>query len=182
MANALDGEPELAAFVRGGRITSMPAKRARRLLLLDCVAQEFEPGRQYREAEVSEILRGLYDDHAELRCTGAPAAPSTSNRFLKRSASNSHPPETQASSGAVPPAATRDSGTRRRSATGSCLPETQAPGGAVPPAATYPRPQAPGGQVPLWSHELQLPHEGPTSGISRSIPMIDADFWFTREQ
>lgn len=67
MANALDGEPELAAFVRSGRITSMPTKRARRLLLLDCVAQEFEPGRQYREAEVNEILRGLCDDHATLR-------------------------------------------------------------------------------------------------------------------
>jgi hypothetical protein len=31
------------------------------------VAQEFEPGRQYREAEVDEILKEVYDDHASLR-------------------------------------------------------------------------------------------------------------------
>jgi hypothetical protein len=65
--DSLDSQPELRPFVRDGRITTMPAKRAKRLLLLDCVAQEFEPGRQYPEAEVNEILKGLYDDHAELR-------------------------------------------------------------------------------------------------------------------
>jgi hypothetical protein len=65
--DAMDSQPELRAFVRDGRIITMPAKRAKRLLLLDRVAQEFEPGRQYREAEVDAILKGLYDDHAALR-------------------------------------------------------------------------------------------------------------------
>lgn len=58
---------QLRPFVRDGRITVMPARRAARLLLLDRVAQAFEPGRRYEEAAVNEILRGLYDDHVTLR-------------------------------------------------------------------------------------------------------------------
>jgi hypothetical protein len=57
----------LRPFVRDGRITALPAKRAVRLLLLDQVAQAFEPGRRYPEAEVNEILKALCDDHAVLR-------------------------------------------------------------------------------------------------------------------
>lgn len=57
----------LRPYVRDGRITVLPAKRAPRLLLLDQVAQAFEPGRRYPEAVVNEILRALYDDHAALR-------------------------------------------------------------------------------------------------------------------
>jgi hypothetical protein len=57
----------LRPFVRDGRITALPAKRAVRLLLLDRVAQVFEPGRRYPEAAVNEILKSLYDDQAALR-------------------------------------------------------------------------------------------------------------------
>ena len=45
----------------------MPAKHSVRLLLLDRVAQAFEPGRRYPELAVNEILKGLHDDHAALR-------------------------------------------------------------------------------------------------------------------
>ena len=45
----------------------MPARRSVRLLLLDQVAQAFEPGRRYPEAVVSDVLKSLYDDHAALR-------------------------------------------------------------------------------------------------------------------
>jgi hypothetical protein len=58
---------QLRPYVRGGRITALPAKRAVRLLLLDEVAQAFEPGRRYEEVAVNEILKALYDDHAALR-------------------------------------------------------------------------------------------------------------------
>jgi hypothetical protein len=58
---------QLRRYVRDGRISVMPAKREARLLLLDHVAQAFEPGRRYRELDVNEILKGLYDDHAALR-------------------------------------------------------------------------------------------------------------------
>lgn len=45
----------------------MPTKRAKRLLVLDHVAQAFEPGRTYREAEVDRILIGFHDDYPALR-------------------------------------------------------------------------------------------------------------------
>jgi hypothetical protein len=58
---------ELRRYVRAGRISVIPARRAPRLLLLDKVAQAFEPGRRYPELTVNQILRSLYDDHATLR-------------------------------------------------------------------------------------------------------------------
>jgi hypothetical protein len=57
----------LRAFIRDGRITAMPAKRARRRLLLDQVAQAFQPGRDYDEAAVDEVLKAIFDDHCTLR-------------------------------------------------------------------------------------------------------------------
>lgn len=58
---------ELRRYVRDGRISVLPAKRAARLLLLDRVAQAFEPGRRYPELAVNDILKALGDDHAALR-------------------------------------------------------------------------------------------------------------------
>ena len=51
-----DPPDQLRAFIRDGRITAVPAKRSRRLLLLDQVAQAFEPGRKYSEAAVDEAF------------------------------------------------------------------------------------------------------------------------------
>jgi hypothetical protein len=68
MDTILSGAPEqLRPFVSDGRITVMPAKRAPRLLLLDQVAQAFEPGRRYDEAIVNGVLKTVTDDHAALR-------------------------------------------------------------------------------------------------------------------
>jgi hypothetical protein len=64
---ALDEDERLRAFVRDGQIATMPARRARRLLLLDVIAQAFEPGRRYDEREVSLFLRDLHPDYAALR-------------------------------------------------------------------------------------------------------------------
>jgi hypothetical protein len=57
----------LRAFIRDGRITAVPAKRTRRRLLLDQLAQAFEPGRRYPESVVDEILKTVFDDHCTLR-------------------------------------------------------------------------------------------------------------------
>jgi len=57
----------LRVFVRGGRIATIPARLARRRLLLDIVAQGFEPGVRYPEQVVSSFLAKLNDDHAALR-------------------------------------------------------------------------------------------------------------------
>ncbi len=62
-----DPPEQLRAFVRDGKITAMPAKRTRRRLLLDQVAQAFQPGRKYPEAVVDETLKKLFDDHCALR-------------------------------------------------------------------------------------------------------------------
>ena len=73
-----------------GRLEQMPAKRSRRLVVLDQVARTFEPGHRYPEREVNDVLRTFWPDYA--RCaatswtrgswtvrtasTGAPAGPS----------------------------------------------------------------------------------------------------------
>jgi hypothetical protein len=66
------GEPEsrrkvLDAFVRDGRITSLPAARSKRRMVLDWLAQDFEPGRRYSEARVNAILERRHPDVATLR-------------------------------------------------------------------------------------------------------------------
>jgi hypothetical protein len=60
-------EQVLRAHTRDGRIVSMPAKWSRRLVLLDVVAQDFEPGRVYDEGAVNDTLRVWFDDVAALR-------------------------------------------------------------------------------------------------------------------
>ena len=45
----------------------MPARQTRRRLLLDKIAQAFEPGVRYPEHRVNQLLRAIYDDHAALR-------------------------------------------------------------------------------------------------------------------
>ena len=60
-------EAVLRNFTRDGKIVTMPAKRSRRLVLLEHVALRFEVGVRYKESEVNLILRNLHDDYATLR-------------------------------------------------------------------------------------------------------------------
>lgn len=63
-------DPDVVAarfFDADGRLTTIPGKHAKQLVVLDRLAQEFELGRTYREAEVVEILTRFHDDHAALR-------------------------------------------------------------------------------------------------------------------
>ncbi|MFM7537009.1 MAG: DUF2087 domain-containing protein [Acidimicrobiales bacterium] len=66
-----DGPPGTAAvrraFVRDGRLLSIPTVRHKRLVVLDLLAQEFEPGRRYRETAVNLILGRWHADTAALR-------------------------------------------------------------------------------------------------------------------
>jgi hypothetical protein len=58
----------LSRFVdANGRLATMPTKRSKRLVVLDHVAQRFEPGRTYAEAEVNDVLTDFHDDYAALR-------------------------------------------------------------------------------------------------------------------
>jgi hypothetical protein len=64
---ALADDARLRVFLRGGSIEALPARRSRRILLLDAIAQGFEPGVRYAERDVDEFLRKLHPDHAALR-------------------------------------------------------------------------------------------------------------------
>jgi len=64
---ALARDPQLRAFTGRGRIETLPARQARRHLLLDSIAQAFEPGVRYSERQVSLFLGVLHADHAALR-------------------------------------------------------------------------------------------------------------------
>lgn len=46
----------LRTFVRDGRLLGLPAARQKRIIVLGHVAQSFEPGVDFRETEVNEIL------------------------------------------------------------------------------------------------------------------------------
>jgi hypothetical protein len=55
------------AFVVDGRLQQIPVARAKRLVVLDWLAQPFEPGRRYSEAQVNLILGQRHADTAALR-------------------------------------------------------------------------------------------------------------------
>jgi hypothetical protein len=57
----------LRAFVRDGQLLSIPTARSKRLVVLDRLAQEFEPGRRYRESTVNLMLGRWHADTAALR-------------------------------------------------------------------------------------------------------------------
>lgn len=54
-------------FFEGGRLKQIPARRSRREVVLKILAESFQPGRDYREAEVNEILTGFHPDFCTLR-------------------------------------------------------------------------------------------------------------------
>lgn len=64
---AVARDPQLRAFVVHGRIETIPARQSRRRLLLDNIAQAFEPGVRYSERRVSLFLGALHADYADLR-------------------------------------------------------------------------------------------------------------------
>ncbi len=58
----------LRAFLdSSGRLRQIPSKHSKRLVILDLLAGEFEPGHRYDEAEVNRRLRAYHDDVAALR-------------------------------------------------------------------------------------------------------------------
>lgn len=58
----------LAHFLdEDGRLHTIPSKHAKLQIVLDHLAQQFEPGRKYPEAEVNAVLAGFHPDFAALR-------------------------------------------------------------------------------------------------------------------
>ena len=57
----------LARFFRGERLTEIPTQRSKRLIVLERLALDFEPGVQYPEADVNAGLQRYHPDYAALR-------------------------------------------------------------------------------------------------------------------
>ena len=57
----------VARLFTDGRIERVPARRKVRAALLLEVVARFEPGREYAEKEVNEVLLGVHEDFAYLR-------------------------------------------------------------------------------------------------------------------
>jgi hypothetical protein len=60
-------EKVLRTFFKHGRLTQIPAQQKKRLVVLEHLLQEFEPGRDYAEQEVNHILLDFNEDVATLR-------------------------------------------------------------------------------------------------------------------
>ena len=57
----------LRNFLVDGRLTTIPAQRAKRLVVLDFLSTHFEPGRAYPERDVNFMLGKFHADYAALR-------------------------------------------------------------------------------------------------------------------
>jgi hypothetical protein len=64
---AVADDPLLRVFLSNGRLDAIPARHQRRRLLLDKIAQAFEPGVRYSERRVSLFLGSIHPDYAALR-------------------------------------------------------------------------------------------------------------------
>ncbi|MDP4097435.1 metalloregulator ArsR/SmtB family transcription factor [Paenibacillus sp. P96] len=54
-------------FAKDGRLRQMPAQYKKKLIVLQHLAEQLEPGRKYSERELNEWIKTYYDDFATLR-------------------------------------------------------------------------------------------------------------------
>jgi hypothetical protein len=64
---AMDVAKTIEPYFRAGRLTVLPRRRLVRLAVLDFLAGHFEPGKQYTERQVDEILLRFHPDYCALR-------------------------------------------------------------------------------------------------------------------
>jgi hypothetical protein len=57
----------LSRFFSGDRLSAIPSARGKRMVVLERLAQEFEPGLRYDEPEVNFRLQMVHPDYASLR-------------------------------------------------------------------------------------------------------------------
>jgi len=62
-----DERAVLMTFFEGDRLVSVPVQPAKLMIVLGWIVGRFEPGREYPEREVNELLLHHYDDYAWLR-------------------------------------------------------------------------------------------------------------------
>lgn len=57
----------LKTFFKHGRLVQIPSQLKKQQIILEKLSQEFEPGREYTEREVNQVLIEFHDDVAFLR-------------------------------------------------------------------------------------------------------------------
>lgn len=57
----------LSRFFTGGRLRSIPTQQSKRRVVLERLAQEFEPGVRYEETEINFALQMFHADYVALR-------------------------------------------------------------------------------------------------------------------
>lgn len=57
----------LRTFMKRGRLTQFPAQTKKQLIILEKIVEEFDPGRDYSEQQVNQILVEFHEDVATLR-------------------------------------------------------------------------------------------------------------------
>jgi hypothetical protein len=62
-----EDEKMLAAFVKEGQLQQLPVQPAKMRVVLGWLAEKFQPGVEYPERTVNELLQGHEIDHATLR-------------------------------------------------------------------------------------------------------------------
>jgi hypothetical protein len=62
-----DERAVLGRFFRGERLVEIPTQRSKRLVVLERLALDFEPGVRYPEPEVNAVLGRYHADYAALR-------------------------------------------------------------------------------------------------------------------
>jgi hypothetical protein len=62
-----DADRILRIFLRDGKLVQIPAVHSKRMVVLDWLANLFEPGHAYPESEVNERLAAVHPDYAALR-------------------------------------------------------------------------------------------------------------------
>jgi len=60
-------ERVLRSFIRDGRLDAIPTSLSKRLVVFELIAQDFEPGLRYSEADVNAIVGLWHDDYALIR-------------------------------------------------------------------------------------------------------------------
>lgn len=57
----------LGRYLKDGRITNLPSKEKRRIIILQHIIESFQPNKRYTEKEVNEIIKKIYVDYVTIR-------------------------------------------------------------------------------------------------------------------
>ena len=57
----------LRTYLKDGRMSLLPGKEKKKLVVLQYVMERFETSRNYTEKEVNEIIRTIVDDYVTVR-------------------------------------------------------------------------------------------------------------------